>query len=860
MTDTTPEPQSDRIVPRAIVREMRESYLTYALSVIHSRALPDVRDGLKPSHRRILVAMNDLNLSPRAKYRKCAKVAGDTSGNYHPHGESVVYPTLVRMAQDFSLRYCLVDGQGNFGSIDADPPAAMRYTEARMTGIAMEMLADLDKETVDLEPNYDDTRMQPTVLPGRFPNLLCNGSEGIAVGMATSMPPHNLREVCAALRALLDDPSVSDQELIQLVPGPDFPTGGIIMGRRGILQAYTTGRGLIRVRANYHVEEDKGRTSLVFTDMPYQIKKGGNNKAAVIPKVAEAVKEGRITGISDIVDESNREGIRLVIKLKKGEDPDVIVNLLWKYSPLQTTVSIINLAIAGRQPRTLTLRQLLQAYIDHRQEVIRRRTRYLLRKAEERKHIVDGLLIAQQNIDRIIAIIRASKDREEAKAELSREFQLSDRQAQAIVDMRLGSLTGLEREKLEDEHQSLVATIADLEDILRRSERVNAIIREDLNEIEEKYGDDRRTQISDMEVDGNVDIGDLISEDLMVVTFSRDGYVKRTAADTYRAQGRGGRGVRGSDAKEGDVLKSLFVASTHDYLLFFSNMGQVFWKKTYDLPEAGRASKGRAINNVLRLREGEFIQTILRVPEFDNESSVVFATKQGTVKKTLLEAYSRPKQGGIRAINLEEGDEVIGVSLAKPGDTIVIASRSGRAIRFDEAAARAMGRTSRGVRGIKLKDDDQAVGMIVAEPDSYLLTVCEKGHGKRTPIADYPIKGRGGQGVINIRTEGRNGPVVDVKLCRDKDDAMYITESGMIVRSHVEDISSMGRNTQGVKLVNLKSEDRLVAVEIVAAADLERFGSEEDEDDAAEGGPSGSGQPDAAGESSGEAAADDSAE
>ena len=839
MTDTTPEPQSDRVIPRAIVREMRESYLTYALSVIHSRALPDVRDGLKPSHRRILVAMNDLNLSPRAKYRKCAKVAGDTSGNYHPHGESVVYPTLVRMAQDFSLRYCLVDGQGNFGSIDADPPAAMRYTEARMTGVAMEMLADLDKETVDLEPNYDDTRLQPTVLPGRFPNLLCNGSEGIAVGMATSMPPHNLREICAALRALLADPELADTELLQLVPGPDFPTGGIIMGRRGILQAYTTGRGLVRVRAKYHVEEEKGRTSLVFTEMPYQIKKGGNNKAAVIPKVADAVKEGRINGISDIVDESNREGIRLVIKLKKGEDPDVVVNLLWKYSPLQTTVSIINLAIANRQPRTLTLRQLLQAYIDHRQEVIRRRTRYLKRKAEERKHIVDGLLIAQENIDRIIAIIRASKDREEAKAGLSAEFQLSDRQAQAIVDMRLGSLTGLEREKLEDEHAALVATITDLEDILNRAERVNGIIREDLDDIEQKYGDDRRTTISDVEVDGSVDIGDLISEDLMVVTFSRDGYVKRTAADTYRAQGRGGRGVRGSDAKEGDVLKSLFIASTHDYLLFFSNRGQVFWKKTYDLPEAGRASKGRAINNVLRLRDGEFIQTILRVPEFDNESFVVFATKRGTVKKTALEAYSRPKQGGIRAINLEENDEVIGVSLAKPGDTIVIASKAGRAIRFDEAAARAMGRTSRGVRGIKLKEDDEAVGMIVAEPNTTLLSVCEKGHGKRTPIEDYPIKGRGGQGVINIRTEGRNGPVVDVKLCRDEDDAMYITESGRIVRSHVSDISSMGRNTQGVRLVNLKNDDRLVAVEIVAAADLERFGAEDEELDGQANSPAG---------------------
>jgi DNA gyrase subunit A len=737
------------------------------------------------------------------------------------------------MAQDFSLRYTLVDGQGNFGSIDADPPAAMRYTEAKMTGVAMEMLSDLEKETVDLEPNYDETRMQPTVLPGRFPNLLCNGSEGIAVGMATSRPPHNLGEGCSALRALLDDPATPDAELIKLVPGPDFPTGGIIMGRSGIHQAYTTGRGLIRVRGVYHVEESKGRVQLVFTEIPYQIKKGGNNRAAIIPKVADAVKEGRITGIADIVDESNREGIRLVFKLKKGEDPDVVVNLLWKYSPLQTTVSIINLAISKRQPRTLTLRQLLEAYIEHRKEVIRRRTQYLLGKAEDRKHIVDGLLIAQENIDRIIAIIRASKDREEAKVGLGDEFGLSERQAQAIVDMRLGSLTGLEREKLEDEHAALVATIKDLEDILERSVRVHGIIRTDLQEIEEKYGDKRRTQISNMEVDNSVDIGDLISEDLMTVTFSRDGYVKRTSADTYRAQARGGRGVKGSDAKEGDVLKSLFVASTHDYLLFFSNLGQVFWKKTYDLPEAGRNSKGRAITNILRLREGEVIQTILRVPEFNNESTIVFATRRGVVKKTALEAYSRPKKGGIRAIRLEEGDQVVSVSLANPGDTVVIASEQGRAIRFDENAARTMGRTSRGVRGIKLREDDQVVGMIVAEPDSFLMTICEKGHGKRTPIVEYPIKGRGGQGVINIRTAGRNGRVVDVKLCHEEDDVMYITESGMLVRGHIADVSAMGRNTQGVRLVNLKADDSLVAVEIIAAADLERFGSDHVEDEEA---------------------------
>lgn len=837
MTDTTASsddlPSAGNITQRDITLEMKESYLTYALSVIHSRALPDVRDGLKPSQRRILVAMEDLNLGPRAKYRKCAKVAGDTSGNYHPHGESVIYPTLVRMAQDFSMRYPLVDGQGNFGSIDGDPPAAMRYTEARMTGVATEMMADLEKETIDLEPNYDETRTQPTVLPSRFPNLICNGSEGIAVGMATSMPPHNLREVCAGMRAMLADPSISNQDLMTHIPGPDFPTGGIIMGRSGIQKAYTTGRGLVRVRAKYHVEEEKGRTSLVFTELPYQVRKGGDSKASVINKIADSVRDGRITGISDIVDYSSlKRGtnileIRLVVKLKKGEDPHVVVNQLFKYTPLQTTYSIINLAISRRQPRTLTLYELLDSYLQHRREVIRRRTRFLLRKAEERKHIVDGLLIAQANIDRIIELIRASDNRESAKAALSAEFQLSDRQSQAIVDMRLGSLTGLEREKLEGEERELVALITDLQDILAREERVTAIILEDLDEMEKRYGDARRTEISNEEIDMNVDIGDLITEDLTVVTFSRDGYIKRLPLDTYRAQGRGGRGVKGSDAKEGDVLKSLFVTSTHDYLLFFSNMGQVFWRKAYDIPESGRQSKGRSISNVLQLRDDERIETILRVPEFDSERFIVFATKRGLVKKTMLEAYSRPKKGGIRAILLEEGDEVVAVRLGKPGDTVIMATQLGRAMRFDETSARAMGRTTRGVRGIKLRDEDEVVSMVIAEEGAFLLTACQHGYGKRTPIADYPIKGRGGQGVIDIRTTERNGKVVTARLCREDDDVIYITEGGMVVRNHASEISTIGRNTQGVRLVSLKDGDGLVGAEVIVAADLERFVEEE---------------------------------
>lgn len=818
-------PSGSNTTPRAIEREMKESYLTYALSVIHSRALPDVRDGLKPSQRRILVAMNDLNLSPRAKYRKCAKVAGDTSGNYHPHGESVIYPTLVRMAQDFSLRYPLVDGQGNFGSIDADPPAAMRYTEARMAGITLEILADLDKETVDLEPNYDETRMQPTVLPSRFPNLLCNGSDGIAVGMATSLPPHNLREIGRGLIALLDDPGLEDIELLKLVPGPDFPTGGVIMGRSGIHQAYTTGRGLIRVRARYHIEEEGNRTEIIFTEIPYQTKKAGDT--GIISKIVQVVKDGRITGISDVTDYSSRDGMRLAVKVKKNEDPHVILNQLWKFTPLQSTYSIINLAIDRRQPRTLTLRALMQAWLTHRRDVIRRRTRYLLRKAEERKHIVDGLRIAVDNIDRVIEIIRASADRDEAKGALQVEFGLSQRQSQAIVDMRLGSLTGLEREKLAAEHAELVARIADLRDILDRAERVTAIIREDLEDLIERYGDERRTEISNEEVDGSVDIADLITEDLTVVMYTRDGYIKRVPLDTFRAQGRGGRGVRGSDAKEGDVLRSLFVTSTHDYLLFFSNLGQVFWKKAYELPEASRSAKGRSINNVLELREGEVIQEMLRVPEFDAERFIVFATKKGIVKKTKLEAYSRPKRGGIRAILVDEDDEVVTVRLAAPGATIMCSTAQGRAIRFDEAGVRSMGRTSRGVRGVKLREGDEVVGMVVAASDAFLLTTTTNGFGKRTPMDDYPIKGRGGQGVIDIKTTERNGEVVRARFCREEDDVMFITESGMIVRTPVAEVSTVGRNTQGVRLVNLKDGDRVVSVEIVTGEDMARFAEEE---------------------------------
>jgi DNA gyrase subunit A len=853
MTEKSIETTGERISPRSIEREMKESYLTYALSVIHSRALPDVRDGLKPSQRRILVAMNDLNLGPRAKYRKCAKVAGDTSGNYHPHGEAVIYPTLVRMAQDFSLRYPLIDGQGNFGSIDGDPPAAMRYTESRMAGIATELMADLDRDTVEYEPNYDESRTQPTVLPSRFPNLLCNGSDGIAVGMATSLPPHNLREVATALRAILENPAVELSELIKMVPGPDFPTGGIIMGRSGIGQAYSTGRGRLKLRARHHVEEKGSKDWIIFTEIPYQVR-----KTAIIEKIVDVVRDGRITGISDVRDESDRQGMRLVIELKKNEDPQVILNQLFQYTPLQTTVSIINLAIDAGQPRTFTLKGLLESYLVHRREVIRRRTAYLLRKAEDRKHIVDGLRTAVGNIDEIVAIVRASGDRDEAKAKLVERFSLSSRQAQAIVDMRLGSLTGLEIEKLDAEHAALVAEIADLEDILANEERVSAIIHLDLDEMVDKFGDDRRTEISSEEIDGSFDIEELIAEELMVVTVSRDGWIKRVPIDTYRAQGRGGRGVKGSEAKEGDVLSTIFAAGTHDYLLCFSNKGKAYWVKVYQLPEAGRTAKGRPLANLINLEEGEEVSKVLRVTSFSGEESILFATRRGVVKKTALDAYSRPRSNGIRAINLEEGDEVVSVGLTRPGDTIVMCSANGKAAHFDEKTVRQMGRTSRGVRGIKLVGDDTVVAMAVADPDAYLLVACEKGHGKRTKLSDYPVKGRGNQGVISIQTKGRNGPVVSSVLCRDGDDALYISENGMLVRTPVNDVSVMGRNTQGVKLVNLKANDRLVGLEIVSERDLEQYaarsGAEEGEGvvaGEAEGSPvePGEGAEDVAGES-----------
>ena len=806
MTDKIP-PADGRITDLLLEREMRESYLNYSMSVILSRALPDARDGLKPSQRRVLVAMNDLNLGPRSKHRKCAKICGDTSGNYHPHGESVVYPTLVGMAQPFSTRYPLVDSQGNFGAIDGSPPAAMRYTEARLGYPAMHLLEDLDKETVDETLNYDGTRMQPVVLPARFPNLVCNGSTGIAVGMAASLPPHNLREVAKAIDKLLDNPDVTLDELLEVVQGPDFPTGGTIMGRSGIRNAYASGRGNVVVRAKYHVEEKKGRKQIVFTEVPYQIK-----TTTILERIDHLVKSDQIDSIADANDESNdRVGLRLVVELKKGvEDEIVTVNQLFKLSPLQSTFSIINLAIIDSRPRTLGFKQMLECYRDHRVDVIKRRTRYLLRKAEERLHILDGLRLAVQNIDEVIEIIKSSANAEEAQRRLVARFKLSEIQARAILSMRLSQLTGLEIDKLNAEHKEVTDKIAYYKTILADKKVLAGLMKDDLKEMVEQYGDARRTIVSDEEV-GNFVAEDLIPDEMMVVTVTHQGYIKRTALDQYRTQGRGGKGVTGAETKEGDFLWNLFVASTHDFLLFFTDKGRVYWKKVYELPSLGRTAKGRALANVVEAQEGEKITAILRVESFDDRF-LVTATKKGLIKKTALEQYSRPRSGGIIAVGLEDGDSLVGVNLCRAGQSIVLGTADGMSIRFEEADARAMGRSAVGVWGIRLEDGDEVRDMVVTDGTGSLLTVCENGYGKRTPVEEYRSQSRGGKGIIDIKTSDRNGKVVNLLAVAADDEVMLITKDGQIVRTKVAEISVVGRNTQGVRCIALNDGDKLVSV------------------------------------------------
>lgn len=809
MTESTtpPPPTGGRIADLLLEQEMRESYLNYSMSVILSRALPDARDGLKPSQRRVLVAMNDLNLGPRSKYRKCAKICGDTSGNYHPHGESVVYPTLVGMAQPFSTRYPLVDSQGNFGAIDGSPPAAMRYTEARLASPAMHLLEDLDKETVDQVRNYDGTRWQPVVLPARFPNLLCNGSTGIAVGMSASLPPHNLREIARAIERLLDNPEITLDELLEIVPGPDFPTGGTIMGRGGIRNAYASGRGNVVVRAKYHVEEKKGRKQIVFTEVPFQIK-----TTTILERIDHLVKSGQIDSIADANDETNdRVGLRLVIELKKGVDDEAVtINQLFKLSPLQTTFSIINLAIVDGRPRTLGFKQLLECYREHRIDVIKRRTRFLLRKAEERLHILDGLRLAVQHIDEVVEIIKRSANVDDARLKLIERFGFSDVQARAILDMRLARLTGLEIEKLQAEHAEVTQKIAYYKSVLADRAVLLGLMKQDLREMVEQYGDDRRTVISDEEI-GSFVAEDLIPEEMMVVTVTHEGYIKRTALDQYRTQGRGGKGVTGAETKEGDFLWNLFVASTHDHLLFFTDRGRCYWKKVYELPSLGRTAKGRALANVVETQAGEKITAILRVEAFDDRF-LVTATKNGLIKKTALEQYSRPRAGGIIAAGLEEGDRLVGVNLCRPGQTIVLGTRNGMSIRFEEADARAMGRSAVGVWGIRLDEGDEVCDMVVTDGTGTLLTVCENGYGKRTPVEEYRLQSRGGKGIIDIRTSDRNGKVVNLLAVKDDDEVMLITKDGQIVRTKVANISVIGRNTQGVRCITLNEGDKLVSV------------------------------------------------
>jgi DNA gyrase subunit A len=788
-----------------IVEEMKDSYLTFAMSVIVSRALPDVRDGLKPSQRRLMVSMNDLNLGPRSKTRKCAKIVGDAHGNYHPHGDLAMYQTLARLAQDWVLGYPLVDGQGNFGSIDGDPPAAARYTEARMTSASAQMLDDLNYDTVDFVPNYDGTREEPSVLPGRFPCLLCNGSTGIAVGMATNIPPQNCGEVCDAIIKLIENPDATIEDLMQHIQGPDFPTGGIIHGRTGILNAYKTGKGSIRIRGRHHIEQTRtGRDMIVFTEIPYS-----NNPDKILTKIADLVKTGVITGISDLRNESDRNGMRLVITLKKGEQNEIILNQLFKHTQLQDTFGANVIALDHGQPKVMTLKDMLRHYVDHRREVVTRRTEFLLARAQDRAHILEGLLIALDHIDEVISIIRSSKTVEIAGQRLMERFDLSERQTKAILDMRLARLTGLERSKIEDELAGLRERIAQYEAILADIDLLMDVIREETLEIKDKFGIKRRTDITHSVDDINIE--DLITEENMVVTISHSGYVKRQPVTTYRRQRHGGKGITGADHKEGDFTEHLFVASTHDYILFFTDHGRIYWLKVYDIPELGRLSKGRALVNLLQFQEGEKITSFIPVRDF-SQGDLLMATEKGVIKRTALSAYSNPKKKGIIAIRLDDDDRLIGVRTVFEGQQILLATRNGMAIRFEESKLRALGRVSRGVRGINLAKDDVVVGCILAEEGATVLTLCENGYGKRTAIEEYRLTNRGGKGVTNIKATKRNGKVVACLEVTDEDEVMFMTQGGMIIRTPVNTVRVIGRATQGVRLVNVKDNDTVVAL------------------------------------------------
>ncbi len=818
----------ERILVVNIEDEMKSAYIDYSMSVIVSRALPDVRDGLKPVHRRVLYGMYELGLFSNRPYKKSARVVGEVLGKYHPHGDSSVYEAMVRMAQDWSMRYPLVDGQGNFGSIDGDSPAAMRYTEVRMRKIAEEMLADIDKETVDFRPNFDETLQEPVVLPSKIPNLLINGAQGIAVGMATNMPPHNLSEIVDGINAYIDNPDITVDELMQHVKAPDFPTGGIIYGYQGVMDAFKTGRGKIVLRGKSHIEEINGREAIVVTEIPYLV-----NKADMIKKAADLVNDKKIDGISNIKDESDRKGMRIVFYLKKDAIPNVILNQLYKYTQLQSSFNVNNIALVKGRPQLLNLKDLIRHFVEHRHEVVVRRTQFELRKAEERAHILEGLIIASDNIDEVIALIRGSRNAEEARAKLIERFELTEIQARAIVEMRLRQLTGLEQEKLRAEYDELVKTIADLKDILANKDRRMQIIKEEMLEIKEKYGDERRTDIDFS--GGDVSIEDLIPNEKMVITISHAGYIKRTPLNEYKIQNRGGKGQKGVATRAEDFPEHIFSAKNHDYLLFFTQKGKVYWLRVFEVPEGSKVSKGRAIQNLINIEPDDKIKAILNTgnlkdKDYVNSHYVIMATKKGVVKKTSLEQYSRPRQNGINAITIREGDELLDAKLTTGDSQIMLAAKSGKAIRFEESKTRPMGRTASGVRGISLEnEEDEVIGMIsVHDVDTDVMVVSEKGYGKRSKVNDYRLTNRGGKGVKTINITDKTGKLVAIKNVTDDNDLMIITKNGLTIRIPVNSIRVMGRATQGVKVITLKPGDEIASVAKIAKGDeVEENPSEE---------------------------------
>jgi DNA gyrase subunit A len=788
-----------------IASEMRTSFMDYAMSIIVSRALPDVRDGLKPVHRRILFAMSELGMSPDKPYKKSARIVGEVIGKYHPHGDSAVYETMVRMAQDFSLRYMLVDGHGNFGSIDGDMAAAMRYTEARLSKIAMELIRDINKETIDYAPNYDGEENEPVVFPARFPNLLVNGSSGIAVGMATNIPPHNLREVIDALQQLIENPEVTAMDLMQSIKGPDFPTGGFILGREGIKQAYATGRGSVTMRAKAEIEEVNNKAKILVHELPYQV-----NKARLIEKIAELVREKKIEGITDLRDESDRNGMRIVIELRRDVTPSVVLNNLYKHTAMQSNFGINMLALVNGEPKVLNLRDMLFHYLKHQQEVIRRRTEYDLKKAEARAHILEGLRIALDHLDQVIALIRASQTTDEAREGLINTFSLSVDQAQAILDMRLQRLTGLEREKIESEYAELMKKIAEYKAILADEQLILQIISEELNEIKEKFGDDRRSEITiGLE---SIEDEDLIPREDVVITITHTGYIKRLPVTTYRNQKRGGRGVVGMDTKDNDFVEHLFVTNTHHYLMFFTNKGKVYRLKAYEIPDLSRTARGTPIINLIQIEQGEIINAVIPVESFESEQYLFFATKQGIVKKTPINDYSNIRKGGLIAINLREDDDLIGVKLTDGNKGIIMGTKLGMSIHFPEQDVRSMGRSATGVKGISLVNHDAVIDMDVVNEDNSVLIVTSKGFGKRTMVSEYRTQSRGGKGIKTLNVTAKNGPVVGLKIVEDEEDLMIITALGTVIRTSMSGISMMGRNTQGVRLINIRDDDEVATL------------------------------------------------